>query len=137
MGGIIGRQEDGAYLKVQNNANSGSISGIQNVGGILGRIYQGTSSAFNTGEYSNCTNKGNVSAIWNKEANATPSGIGGCVGAMPYAGELFTNLINEGELSVDRSVGTKTVTGVGGIVGVLGNTEILTVRLKIVLIRRN
>ena len=122
VGGIIGRQEDGAYLKVQNNANSGSISGIQNVGGILGRIYQGTSSAFNTGEYSNCTNKGNVSAIWNKEANATPSGIGGCVGAMPYAGELFTNLINEGELSVDRSVGTKTVTGVGGIVGVLGNT---------------
>lgn len=122
VGGIIGRQEDGAYLKVQNSDNSGSISGIQNVGGILGRIYQGTSSAFNTGEYSNCTNKGNVSAIWNKEANATPSGIGGCVGAMPYAGELFTNLINEGELSVDRSVGTKTVTGVGGIVGVLGNT---------------
>ncbi|WP_394920431.1 prepilin-type N-terminal cleavage/methylation domain-containing protein [uncultured Robinsoniella sp.] len=123
VGGIIGRQEDGAYLKVQNNDNSGSIYGIQNVGGILGRIYQGTSSAINSGEYRDCTNKGSVSAIWNQEANATPSGIGGCVGAMPYAGELFTNLINEGELSVDKSAGTKTVTGVGGIVGVLGNTS--------------
>lgn len=123
VGGIIGRQEDGAYLKVQNNDNSGSIYGIQNVGGILGRIYQGTSSAINSGEYRDCTNKGSVSAIWNQEANATPSGIGGCVGAMPYAGELFTNLINEGELLVDKSVGTKTVTGVGGIVGALGNTS--------------
>ena len=122
VGGIIGRQEDGAYLKVQNNENSGSISGIQNVGGILGRIYQGTSSAFNTGEYSNCTNKGNVSVIWNKEANATPSGIGGCVGFVPYAGELFTNLINDGVVSVDESVGSRTVTGVGGIVGSLGST---------------
>lgn len=122
VGGIIGRQEDGAYLKVRKNENSGSISGIQNVGGILGRIYQGTSSATNTGEYSSCTNKGTVSAIWNQEANATPSGIGGCVGAMPYAGELLTDLINEGAVSVDTSVGTKTVTGVGGIVGVLGNT---------------
>lgn len=123
VGGIIGRQEDGAYLKVQNNDNSGSVYGIQNVGGILGRIYQGTSSAINSGEYRDCTNKGSVSAIWNQEANATPSGIGGCVGAMPYAGELFTNLINEGELLVDKTVGTKTVTGVGGIVGVLGNTS--------------
>lgn len=121
VGGIIGRQEDGAYLKVQKNVNHGSVSGIQNVGGILGRIYQGTSSAFNTGEYSDCTNKGNVSVIWNKEANATPSAIGGCVGAMPYAGELLTNLINEGELSVDKSAGSKTITGVGGIVGVLSN----------------
>lgn len=123
VGGIIGRQEDGAYLKVQNNDNSGSVYGIQNVGGILGRIYQGTSSAINSGEYRDCTNKGSVSAIWNQEANATPSGIGGCVGAMPYAGELFTNLINEGELLVDKTAGTKTVTGVGGIVGVLGNTS--------------
>ncbi len=81
VGGVVGRKSSGP---VENCYNTGTVSGSENVGGVVGS---------NTGTVKNCYNIGSVSGDKN---------VGGAVG---YNTDTVKNCYNIGSVSGDKNVG--------------------------------
>ena len=64
IGGFFGSIRTGvdANMTVFNSMNTGMITGNSDVGGFVGRIATDSESSMNTFDFTNCVNKGNVSA---------------------------------------------------------------------------
>ena len=90
-GGVVGYSSSNGT--VTNCFNTGSVSGMENVGGVVG---------YNYSTMTNCYNTGFVSS--------NGDGVGGVVG---ISGGSMTNCYNEGTINGDD-------TNVGGVVGVNG-----------------
>ena len=113
---------------VTNSINYGSISGTDRVGGVIGRIYTGTS-------VENLVNYGSVDG---------ESYVGGVIGGAAYS-DSATSLINLGDVNADTHVGgiigyvydgitltnsinfatiTGTGSNIGGLVGIIDSVNV-------------
>lgn len=117
VGGIIGRLESAEYFTIDSCTNSGVVAGVQETGGILGNHYNNVSSMINSGSFKLCNNNGTVKIQLSSDKSRSPARIGGCIGTSTSTGELYSGLINNGQIIADESV--KDATDVGGIVGSL------------------
>lgn len=125
IGGIIGRQEGGEFLTVSGNYNNGKVSGFMNIGGILGRIYKNLPSGTSNAVFTDSTNNGTVEGIAGG-AGSIPNikdpytkvekSLGGCIGSADYPGVLFSNLTNNGTVTMS-SKDPVIQSSIGGVIG--------------------
>ena len=113
MGGLVGYhncQEEGNYLRIEDSWSAGSISGQQNIGGIVGQT-----------QYNNGTNGFNTTASVIRHCYSTMSvtanqNAGGIAGGCSYGGTYATTelAINKdmviGNIAWNEKVESKTTT---------------------------
>ena len=87
VGGVVGYYLKSSYSSVNGCYNEGTVTGDSLVGGVVGRVYNGT--------VSNCHNTGKVSG------NESVGGVVGCV----YNQSTVTNCYNTGKVSGNEFVG--------------------------------
>ena len=120
VGGIVGYNNNGT---VSNCSNSGTVTGVQIVGGIVGY----SSGSGSGGKVSNCSNSGTVTGtLWAggivgyTEFNGDVlncSNSGTVTGGEAVGGVVGHNGVKRGTVSNCSNSGTVTGSGVGGIVG--------------------
>ena len=131
VGGVVGYYLESSYSSVNGCYNEGTVTGDSLVGGVVGRVYNGTvSNCHNTGKVSGNESVGGVvgrvynqSTVTNCYNTGKVSGnefVGGVVGAAndgddfgDYKGTTVTDCYNIGVVSGDNIV--------GGVVGINEN----------------
>ena len=110
VGGLIGIQKAGV---VSNSFSSALVQGLSNVGGLIGQSglrNDSTGSIISSGEIIHSHTTGNIS-IGSSVANSSGSSVGGLVG-QSYS------LVRDSYSTADISVlGDATLTNVGGLIG--------------------
>ena len=105
-GGILGIAQN-ANASIKNCVNNGAITGIINVGGIVGRFEATAGNANLTMEVVNCVNNGTVIGT------GSNGGFGGIVGSAVDRGGV--------RMTVQNCLNAGDVTGKGYVAGIIGN----------------
>lgn len=149
IGGIVGAAyyvPEGSYMSIDRCINNGTISGANDVGGIVGLCCAFVSDCTNNGliagssyatggiageikNYGGVVNSTNSADITNS-SSSNPYGVGGIVGWVRYNGAAPAYALSENATIANNvntgSVKTKSAIGVGGIVGVLYSSGTVT-----------
>ena len=105
-GGILGIAQN-ANASVKNCVNNGAITGIVNVGGIVGRFEATAGNANLTMKVENCVNNGTVIGT------GSNGGFGGIIGSAVDRGGV--------RMTVQNCLNAGDVTGKGYVAGIIGN----------------
>ncbi len=131
VGGILGYEDQNAGIKIENCINNGSVTGVANVGGIVGNMGRARSSV----QITNCTNNGAVSgataggicnndcgADWNSGVTTTVTNCinNGSVTGTAYAGG-FSGVLRSTSAAYIGCINTGNVSApvAGGLVGTM------------------
>ena len=109
--GILGLAQN-ANVSIKNCVNNGAITGIINVGGIVGRFETQAGNANLTMEIINCINNGAVTSSGAADKYNKDNGVGGIIGSAVDRGGIT--------MTISRCLNTGNVNGktcVGGILG--------------------
>ena len=148
VGGIVGYEDKRGNLTVSNNSNSGAVVGVNDVGGIIGRVYDHTTDANHTMTLSRLTNTGNVTGVdnvggilgyvWADDTKSYESYVititatdlgnsGNVTGAANVGGLIGYAYSDTRNSQIGESSSRGTVSGeyrVGGLAGYLQNVKI-------------
>ena len=112
VGGIVGYLYYGASIK--DSANTGTIIGVEGVGGIAGRT-------LDAAEISGCTNDCTIeNAAYDDNSSKTRWG-GGIVGLVTGRKNTVTTLIKDCKSSLTVTSNSPILAQIGGTVGTVGN----------------
>lgn len=116
-GGILGTMGSSGKMTFADNYSYGTIYAKYRSGGLIGKVY----ADIYGWDVRDCTNYGTIYGVLRGDlGNKNIHEIGGCIGYI-RSGVTFENLVNEGNIIIDRTLSENTINKVldiGGVVGI-------------------